>query len=395
MIVIDAGHGGSDPGAVNNAITEKDYTLKISDYMKKRFDELKVPSYLVRTSDVTLDPDQRIARIKGAYGDNSNVMVVSNHLNAGGGTGAEVIYALRNKDTLAKKVTDELAKAGSPVRNYYQRRLPSDPSKDYYFIHRDTGKMEPIIVEYGFVDNATDYNNLINNWPQYAEAAVKAITEYKGYKYTPIATTGETLYVVKAGDSLYSIARDFNTTVNELKALNNLSSTLLQIGQILKIKTTVAPTIPIQDTYTVVKGDSLYSIAKKFNTTVPAIKSINNLTGDLLSIGQVLKLPTGEPVTNYQIYVVKSGDSLYRIAQQFDTTVDAIKSLNNLTTNLLSINQQLKIPTTNIPVTIYKVEPGDTLYSIAKKYNTTPAKIKSDNNLTSDLLSINQELKIL
>ena len=63
---------------------------------------------------------------------------------SGGGEGAEVIYALRNTDALAKSVLTSIGNAGQPTRKYYQRRLPSDPSKDYYFIHRETGKITPL-----------------------------------------------------------------------------------------------------------------------------------------------------------------------------------------------------------------------------------------------------------
>ena len=83
---------------------------------------------------------------------------------------------------------------------------------------------------------------------------------------------------------MYSIARKFNTTVDELKRLNNLSSNLLSIGQVL-----VLPIESIgQTTYTVQAGDSLYSIARKFNTTVDNIKALNNLSSNLLNIGQIL-----------------------------------------------------------------------------------------------------------
>ena len=94
------------------------------------------------------------------------------------------------------------------------------------------------------------------------------------------------------------------------------------------------------NTYTVVKGDTLYSIARKFNTTVDMIKSLNNLTGNILSIGQVLKLPSSN---NSTTYTVARGDTLYSIAKRFNTTIDSIKNLNNLTSNILSIGQILKI----------------------------------------------------
>ncbi len=150
--------------------------------------------------------------------------------------------------------------------------------------------------------------------------------------------------------------------------------------------------------YTVVKGDTLYSIARRFNTTVDAIKKLNNLTSNILSIGQQLKIPTVDSEEEIPIiYIVVSGDTLYSIARRFNTTVDAIKKLNNLTSNILSIGQQLKIPTTDseeeIPI-IYTVVSGDTLYSIARRFNTTVDAIKKLNNLTSNILSIGQQLKI-
>ncbi len=84
-IVIDPGHGGSDPGASGNSQFEKDYTLKISKYMYDRFKELGIPVTLTRDSDITLSPTERTNKILTAYGDDPNVIVISNHLNAGGG----------------------------------------------------------------------------------------------------------------------------------------------------------------------------------------------------------------------------------------------------------------------------------------------------------------------
>ncbi len=85
-VVIDPGHGGSDPGASGNNQYEKDYTLKISKYMYDRLKELGIPVTLTRDSDITLSPTERTNRILAAYGDSPNVIVVSNHLNAGGHT---------------------------------------------------------------------------------------------------------------------------------------------------------------------------------------------------------------------------------------------------------------------------------------------------------------------
>ena len=84
-VVIDAGHGLEDPGTSGNGIVEKDYTLKISQYMKKRFDKLGIESSLTRTKDESLDSNARPKRVQSFYGNGNDVIVVSNHINAGGG----------------------------------------------------------------------------------------------------------------------------------------------------------------------------------------------------------------------------------------------------------------------------------------------------------------------
>ena len=204
---------------------------------------------------------------------------------------------------------------------------------------------------------------------------------------------------MKSGDTLYSIARKYNTTVDKLKAYNNLTSNNLTIGSSLKIPTSSSNTEETNSnvkTYKVVSGDSLYSIAKKYNTTVDKIKILNNLESNILSIGQILKLPNDTNTSSTKTYKVVSGDSLYSIAKKYNTTVDKIKSLNNLESNILSIDQILKLPndTNTSSAKTYKVVSGDSLYSIAKKYNTTVDKIKSLNNLTSNLLNIGDELLV-
>jgi len=171
---------------------------------------------------------------------------------------------------------------------------------------------------------------------------------------------------------------------------------LLQVGQILKIPTT--STIPPEttesttSTYTVQKGDSLWTIAQKFNTTVDNLKNINNLKSDTLQIGQVLKISgTNKPTTN--TYTVQKGDSLWTIAQKFGTTVNDIKNVNNLKSDTLQIGQQLTIPS-QITYKTYAVQKGDSLWTIAKTNNTSVEEIKKINNLVTDTLQIGQFLKI-
>lgn len=123
--------------------------------------------------------------------------------------------------------------------------------------------------------------------------------------------------------------------------------------------------------------------------------NINNLSTNILTIGQKILIPkTNTSIPNNEItYTVKSGDNLYDIASRYGISVAELKNYNNLTSNLLSVGQQLKIPTATEGIT-YIVKSGDNLYSIANQYNTTVDKIKRKNNLTSNLLNIGQILII-
>ena len=121
-----------------------------------------------------------------------------------GGEGAEVVYALRNEETLARSILDEIGNAGQKKRSYYQKRLPEDPSKDYYFIQRLTGNTEPVLIEYGFIDNKNDLYKLQNNLLDYGEAVVKAVTNYIGVPYIPATPgTDSNIYIVKKGDTIF------------------------------------------------------------------------------------------------------------------------------------------------------------------------------------------------
>ena len=392
-VVIDAGHGGTDGGAVGNGIIEKNLTLEISQYIHERLDELGIPNVMVRTTDESLEPNERVKRILEPYGSNSDVIVLSNHINAGGGQGSEIIYALRNSDTFSRKIANELENSGRDVRKYYQRRYPSDSSKDYYFIHRNTGNTEAVIVEYGFLDNATDAELLKKYWKDYAEAVVKAIANYLGVSYSFSGDMiNENYYIVKSGDSLWSISKKFGLTVDELKKLNNLSNNMLSIGQKLLVNDT-SGSEDIGVYYTVESGDTLYGIANKYGISVADLKAINNLKNNNLSIGQKLLISgTGEKNNEeeFDTYIVKSGDNLYAIARRFGTTVDNLKDINNLSTNLLSIGQKLLVP--RVIGNTYIVKSGDNLYKIAQSSGTTVADLINLNDLTTTNLSVGQVL---
>ncbi|MCI9434838.1 MAG: LysM peptidoglycan-binding domain-containing protein [Bacilli bacterium] len=240
-----------------------------------------------------------------------------------------------------------------------------------------------------------------NDYKKYAEAVVNAILEYKN-----IAVPGTSdYYIVKSGDSLWSIAKKYGVTVNELKNANNLTTNTLSIGQRLKI-----PVKSSTDTdqknyinYTVKSGDSLYSIAQKNNLTVQELKSYNNLTSDVLQIGQTIRIPIVAneqlPTDNYIDYIVKSGDSLYSIGKKYGFTFQELIDYNNLDNTVLSIGQVIKIPKSSsnleqVNYITYTVKPNDSLYSIGTQYDVSAQQLKDYNNLSSNLLDIGQTLKI-
>ena len=197
-------------------------------------------------------------------------------------------------------------------------------------------------------------------------------------------------YIVKPGDTLWSIAKKNNIDVNKLKNANNLTTNTLKVGQTLILPSDGMQNIEnIEDIYIVKPGDTLYSIARKYNINIDELKKINNLTTNTLSIGQQLKIKNDIFEENEK-YIVQKGDTLYGIAKKNNINPQELMEYNSLKSNLLSIGQIIKIPV----VKKYIVKPGDTLYNIAISNQTTVDQIKQKNNLIDNTLSIGQELII-
>ena len=404
-VIVDAGHGGNDPGAVNGNIKEKDLTLQAAKYIDRRLKELGINSVLTRDDDEYLPREDRIRRIN-SLANNQPAILISNHINAGGGEGAEIVYALRNDSTLADITLQNIGEVGQIKRKVYQRRLPENPNLDYYYILRESGQnTEPILIEYGFIDNIKDQNKLLNYLDNYAEAVVKAIAEYTNTPYLEPNTSEQ--YTVQRGDTLYSISKKFNISINNLKELNNLESNTILPGQKLIIKEPTTP--PQPTTYKVQKGDTLYSISQKFNTTVDEIKRLNNISSNNIYINQELYIPSTNtlpstplpipPINDdeseeYSEYIVQKGDSLWKISKDYNISVKDLIELNNLTTTTLQIGDKLLVPIQINNEKTYIVKRGDTLWSIAKENNITVNELKEKNNLTTNLLSIGQTIII-
>jgi peptidoglycan endopeptidase LytF len=258
---------------------------------------------------------------------------------------------------------------------------------------------------------------------------------------------------VETKETYYSIAKKYSVNYKDVMTFND--NKFLQVGVIIKVptaqlfgsdpapKTTDASVIE----YTIKAKDNLNMLAEKYGTTVDDIKKINGLRSINLQIGQVLKIPTSQPASqNEEVtntlpkkiektnveddptaieHTIKAKENLNLIAEKYGTTVEEIKRLNGLTSNNLRIGQVLKVKDGNSNVSSAPIAPavtqqlpktpvkqevttpnvadgnfehtvvaGETIYSIAKKYNQTTYQIKTANNLPTNDVSVGQKLII-
>lgn len=187
-VIIDAGHGGTDPGAGANGIIEKHLNLTASLYMYKRFGELGIKRALTRDKDITIEPADRTRMIRNSKAK----YCISNHINAGGGDGAEVIHSIFSNPALATAIANGIVSADQNLRRIFTRKNSS--GKDYYFLHRETGSVNTVIVEYFFLDSKVagvngDVNEYKEEFLQWVEGAVKGYCQHTGRKYTAPGTT--------------------------------------------------------------------------------------------------------------------------------------------------------------------------------------------------------------
>jgi len=196
--------------------------------------------------------------------------------------------------------------------------------------------------------------------------------------FTKPASAHEVTYKVQSGDSLWKISFNNNLSVQEVMQYNNLTTSTIYVGQELSLIAPHSHETPVEiTTYTVKSGDSLSLIAKNFNTTVTNLKTLNNLTSDLIYIGQVLNVegqatvtPPPPTVTNTTTYTVQSGDTLWKISINTGLTVTQLKTYNNLTSDSIYTGQVLKLTgsTATAPVTLN----AEALITEAKKYIGVP-----------------------
>lgn len=214
------------------------------------------------------------------------------------------------------------------------------------------------------------YSNLRNNYnyrdvcnkvredgyatdPSYSIKLINIIEQYNLTRFdtettnTPVKEyidTETTEYQVVAGDTLSSIANKFNTTVEELVSINNITNpNLILVGQILKIRRDDLSQVE-NNTYVVQQGDTLSKIAQKYGTTYQELARINNISNpNYIQVGQVIKISCKNNITD-RIYTVQQGDTLSKIAKMYNTTVGDLATKNNISNpNLILVGQVIKI----------------------------------------------------
>lgn len=199
------------------------------------------------------------------------------------------------------------------------------------------------------------------------------------------------IYVVEPGDTLEKIAKKFGTDVNTIARYNGIADINdIKAGQILRI----APRPGEKAEYTVQKGDTLYNIAKMWGTTAEKLAELNGIKNpDRLEVGRVIKLPYDG---GDDIYIVKKGDNLFDIARMYNTTPEALADFNGITNpDSLEPGQILRIPGKDYMTALdkYTVRSGDSLWKIAQRFGTTVVDLINLNKLINpDLIYPGQVL---
>ncbi|MCZ7570833.1 MAG: LysM peptidoglycan-binding domain-containing protein [Ardenticatenaceae bacterium] len=218
------------------------------------------------------------------------------------------------------------------------------------------------------------------------------------------ALSGQT-YTVKPGDTLYSIASRYGTTVEAIMRANGLPNATIYAGQTLLIPTGSTSTPSSSGSYVVRAGDTLYGIARRFGVSVDALAAANGISRSaFVYIGQQMVIPgpgsrpapPPSPSQGAVYYTVKAGDTLTGIAYSHGVSVGALAQVNNLLPgSWVYVGQRLLIPGgafapapptyTPPPARGYYhiVRPGETLAYIAQRYNTTAWTIAQANNLSN------------
>lgn len=168
-----------------------------------------------------------------------------------------------------------------------------------------------------------------------------------------VCPPGSTIYTIRAGDTFFNIARRFGITVEDLRRANpGVDPNALLIGQQICVPAVPRPGVcpPGTFAYTIRLGDTFFSLARRFGTTVEAIQEANPFVSPInLRVGQIICLPRARPPRACPggsfAYTIRAGDTFFSLARRFNTTVESIRGLNpGVDPNNLQIGQIICIP---------------------------------------------------
>ncbi|MFO7698580.1 MAG: LysM peptidoglycan-binding domain-containing protein [Anaerolineae bacterium] len=202
-------------------------------------------------------------------------------------------------------------------------------------------------------------------------------------------------YTVRRGDTLYSLARRFGVTVAALQRANGLPDDAIQAGMQITIPSPAAESGA--RSHTVRAGETLYSLARHYGISVEAIQKVNGLSGTAIRTGMVLVIPGTEA---RRTHVVQTGETLYGIAARYGLSLDELMRANALAGTQIRNGQVLDIPDTGTTVTTapagrtHTVRAGDTLYALAQQYGTTVEAIQQANGLSGTGIPLGTVLSI-
>ena len=211
------------------------------------------------------------------------------------------------------------------------------------------------------------------------------------------------LYTIRAGDTFFTLAQRFGTTVQAIQQANpGVNPNNLQIGQVICIPQDGAPSCPNGFLYTIRAGDTFFTLAQRFGTTVQAIQQANpGVNPNNLQIGQQICIPStpAPDCPNGFLYTIQAGDTFFTLAQRFGTTVQAIQQANpGVNPNNLQIGQQICIPQDGAPGCsgfFYTIRAGDTFFTLAQRFGTTVQAIQQANpGVNPNNLQIGQQICI-
>ena len=215
-VCLDAGHGGVDSGAIHGNIKEKDIVLDIDKKINARLLKCGIETVRTRNKDITVDTGLRSKKVR----ESNSRYCISSHVNSAlsGGFGWEIWVSKYSNKKLASEIMKNFKEIGIDTSRGIKTRTTKD-GKDYYFMHRQTGNVETLIIENGFINNQKDREYLLveSNRDKIAIAIVKAICEVEGIKYieSEIIKDDNVIFSVQVG--AFKDKNNANKLLSDLK----------------------------------------------------------------------------------------------------------------------------------------------------------------------------------